>query len=176
MERIGRHIAERTHAALTDKRQPVQRRHAVCAPLFAMILTKDSSEAWPCRSRFLIVPLERPARTQTPSQLAADLSPIARATSRKNSRRCFASAPCARCLTPIYIQPHHRLTRARRRRAAAHRCILLAIPRTLSHNRDEFKNSEQRQRAGDAPALSVSEAGDDDAAASTPASKETQAA
>jgi hypothetical protein len=49
--------------------------------------------------------------------------------------------------------------RAKRGRAAAHRCIPLAIPRTLSHNRDEFKNSEQRRRAGDAQALSDSEAG-----------------
>jgi len=53
---------------------------------------------------------------------------------------------------------------------------VLAIPRTLSHNRDEFKNSEQRQHAGDAPALSDSEAGDGDDVASMPASKQTQAA
>jgi hypothetical protein len=49
--------------------------------------------------------------------------------------------------------------RVQRRRAAAHLRIPLAIPRTLSHNRDEFKNSEQRRRAGDAQALSDSEAG-----------------
>lgn len=49
--------------------------------------------------------------------------------------------------------------RAERRRAAAHRSIPLAIPRTLSHNRDEFKNSEQRRRACDAQALSNSEDG-----------------
>lgn len=49
--------------------------------------------------------------------------------------------------------------RAKRGRAAVHLCIPLAIPRTLSHNRDEFKNSEQRRRAGDAQALSDSEAG-----------------
>lgn len=46
-----------------------------------------------------------------------------------------------------------------RRRGAAHRSIPLAIPGTLSHNRDEFENSEQRQRAGDAQALSNSEEG-----------------
>jgi hypothetical protein len=46
-----------------------------------------------------------------------------------------------------------------RRRAAAHRSIPLAIRGTLSHNRDEFKNSKQRQRAGDAQALSNSKAG-----------------
>jgi hypothetical protein len=51
------------------------------------------------------------------------------------------------------------LRRAERRRRAASRSIPLAIPRTLSHNRDEFKNSEQRQRACDAPALSDSEEG-----------------
>ncbi|NGZ86705.1 hypothetical protein [Duganella aceris] len=48
---------------------------------------------------------------------------------------------------------------AKRRRAAARRSIVLANRRTLSHNRDEFKNSEQRQRASDAAALSDSEAG-----------------
>jgi hypothetical protein len=46
-----------------------------------------------------------------------------------------------------------------RRCAAAHRCIPLAIRRTLSHNRDEIKNSEQLRRAGDAQALSDSENG-----------------
>lgn len=47
----------------------------------------------------------------------------------------------------------------KRARVAAHRSIPLAIRRTLSHNRDEFKNSEQRRRACDAQALSNSEDG-----------------
>ena len=59
----------------------------------------------------------------------------------------------------------HANARAARRRAAAHRSIPLAIPRTLSHNRDEFKNSEQRQRGCDAQALSNSEDGGEGRAA-----------
>jgi hypothetical protein len=54
---------------------------------------------------------------------------------------------------------------ARKRRSdAAHRSILLAIRRTLSHNRDEIKNSEQRRRRCNAQALSNLEVGGADCA------------
>ena len=42
---------------------------------------------------------------------------------------------------------------------AAHHCIVLAIRRTLSHNRDEFENGMWRQRSRAARALPDSEAG-----------------
>lgn len=42
---------------------------------------------------------------------------------------------------------------------APHHCIVLAIRRTLSHNRDEFENGMWRQCASDARALPDSEAG-----------------
>jgi len=42
---------------------------------------------------------------------------------------------------------------------AAHRCFVLAIRRTVSHNRDEFENGMWRWRASDAQALPDPEAG-----------------
>jgi hypothetical protein len=48
---------------------------------------------------------------------------------------------------------------------------VLAIRRTLSHNRDELKNSEQRRRASDAQALSHSTTGEADFAPALPASQ-----
>lgn len=36
---------------------------------------------------------------------------------------------------------------------AVHRCFVLAIRRTVSHNRDEFENGMWRRRASDAQAL-----------------------
>ena len=42
---------------------------------------------------------------------------------------------------------------------AAHRCFVLAIRRTVSHNRDEFENGMWRWRASDAQALPDQEEG-----------------
>jgi hypothetical protein len=62
-------------------------------------------------------------------------------------------------LTAIYITPSTRCATAERSVHAVHRCIVLAIRRTLSHNRDEFENGMWRRRARKAQALSDSEAG-----------------
>lgn len=53
----------------------------------------------------------------------------------------------ARCVPP------------KRSRHAVHHCFVLAIRRTLSHNRDEFENGMWRQRASDARAVADVEAG-----------------
>lgn len=97
-----------------------------------------------------------------------------RATRRTLNERASTTAHAPRRRSVVHSPTHipHADARIARGRATARRSIPLAIRRTLSHNRDEFKNSEQRRRACDTQALSNSEDGGEERAA-MPATSQT---
>ena len=66
---------------------------------------------------------------------------------------------CAESLNAVLHDAAARCVPPKRSRHAVHHCFVLAIRRTLSHNRDEFENGMWRQRASDARTAADVEAG-----------------